>query len=90
MSPQTAQQTVLAVVLVGGAVVIWDNIKKTGKASPGGKQLVSFAILAAGLAILAGVSPTVGGYLALLIGLAIVVSRVGGKSLPFGSNLFGK
>ncbi len=27
---------------------------------------------------------------ALSIGLAIVVSRVGGKTLPFGSNLFGK
>ncbi len=80
MSPQAAQQSVLAVVLIGGAVVVWDNIKRTGKASGGGgKQLVAFAILAAGLAILAGTVPQIGGPLAILIGLAIVVSRVGVK-----------
>lgn len=78
MSDAAAQRTVLAVVLVTGAVVAWDNIKRTGKASPGGKQLVAFAILAAGLALLAGVAPRIGGPLALLIGLAVVVSRVGG------------
>ena len=78
MGQQTAQNTVLAVVLVGGAVVIWSNIKATGKASGGGfKQIVSFAILAAGLAILAGVAPQVGGPLALLVGLGIVVTHVG-------------
>jgi hypothetical protein len=79
MSEQTAQSTVLAVVLVGGAVVVWDNIKKTGKASPGGKQLVAFSILAAGLALGAGVAPQIFGPLALLIGLGIVINRVGGK-----------
>ncbi len=79
MNEAAAQRTVLAVVIVGGAVVVWDNIKKTGKASPGGKQLVAFTILAAGLALFAGVAPQIGGPLALLIGLAIVVSRVGGK-----------
>ena len=77
MSPQTAQQTVLAAVLVTGAVIAWDNIKRTGKASPGGKQLVAYTILAAGLAILAGVAPQIGGPLALLIALGVVVSRVG-------------
>lgn len=77
MSPQAAQQTVLAVVLVTGAVIAWDNIKRTGKASPGGRQLVAYSILAAGLAVLAGVAPQLGGPLALLIGLGVVVSRVG-------------
>ena len=81
MSQQAAQSTVLAVVLVGGSVVVWDNIKKTGKASGGGgKQLVAFAILAAGLALLAGVAPQIGGPLAILVGLGIVVSRVGVKA----------
>lgn len=87
MSPAAAQQAVLAVVLVGGAVVAWDSIKKTGKASPGGRQLVAFSILAAGLAILAGVAPSIGGPLAILVGLAVVISRVGGGQ--YGSNLFG-
>jgi hypothetical protein len=77
VSPQAAQQTVLAVVLVTGAVIAWDNIKRTGKASPGGRQLVAYSILAAGLAVLAGVAPQLGGPLALLIGLGVVVSRVG-------------
>jgi hypothetical protein len=77
VSPQTAQQTVLAVVLVTGAVIAWDNIKRTGKASPGGKQLVAYTILAAGLAILTGVAPQLGGPLAILIGLGVIVSRVG-------------
>lgn len=84
-----AQKTVLGVVLVVGAIVVWDNIKKTGKASPGGKQLVAFTILAAGLAIGAGVAPQIVGPLALLIGLAVAVSRIGGTSKPFGTNLFG-
>lgn len=78
MSEATAQRTVLAVVIVAGSVVAWDNIKRTGKASPGGKQLVAFAILAAGLALFAGVAPRIGGPFALLVGLAVVVSRVGG------------
>ena len=77
MSEATAQKTVLAVALVGGAVVVWDNIKKTGKASPGGKQLVAFAILAAGLAVGASLVPSIAGPLALLIGLGIVISKVG-------------
>ncbi len=79
MGESTAQSTVLAFVLVAGAVTVWDNIKKTGKASPGGKQLVAFTILAAGLAVGAKVAPAIVGPLAVLIGLAIVASRVGGK-----------
>lgn len=80
MGEQAANKTVLAVVLIGGAVVAWDNIKKTGKASgAGGKQLVAYTILAAGLFILAGVAPSIGGPLALLIGLGIVASKVKGK-----------
>lgn len=78
MSEATAQSTVLAVVIVAGAVVAWDNIKKTGKASPGGKPLVAFTLLAAGLAVGATVAPQAVGPLAILIGLAVVISRVGG------------
>lgn len=95
MGEATAQQIVLAVVLVGGAVVVWDSIKHTGKASPGAKQLVAFSILAAGLAIGAGVAPSIFGPLALLIGLSVVIAKVspgsaGASVKQFGSNLFGK
>ena len=78
MSEGTAQQTVLAVVLVTGAVIVWDNIKKTGKASPGAKQLVAFTLIAAALAVGASVAPQITGPFAVLIGLAVVISRVGG------------
>ena len=34
MDKSTAQSTVLGVLIVGGAVVIYDSYKKTGKAAP--------------------------------------------------------
>ena len=80
MSQASAQQAVLVVLLVCGAVIVWDNIKKTGKATPTGKGLVAFTILAAGLSIGAGIAPQIVGPFAILIGLAIVASRVGGPS----------
>lgn len=79
MSEAQAQRAVLAAVIVAGAVVAWDGVKKTGKATPTGKQLVSFAILAGGLAVGASVAPSIAGPLAVLIALAVVISRVGGK-----------
>jgi membrane-associated phospholipid phosphatase len=79
VSADTAQSTVLGVILVVGAVVAWDNIKRTGKATPSGKSLVAFTILAAGLAIGAKAAPSIVGPFALLIGLSVVVSRVGTK-----------
>ena len=80
MSQGTAQNVVLGTILVTGAVIAWDNIKKNGKATPTGKGLVAYVILAAGLAIGAGVAPQIVGPFALLIGLSIVVSRVGSKA----------
>ena len=79
MSEASAQRAVLGVVLVTGAVVVWDNIKKTGKATPTGKGLVAFTVLAAGLAVGAGIAPQVVGPFAILVGIAIVLSRVGTK-----------
>jgi len=76
MGEAQAQQIVLGVVIVSGAILVYDNIKKTGKASPTGKQLVSFVILAGGLAVGASVAPSVVGPLALLIGVAFAISRV--------------
>ena len=76
MSEASAQKAVLAVIIATAAVVTWDNIKKTGKATPTGKGLVAFTILAAGLSIGAGVAPSIVGPFAILIGLAIVVSRI--------------
>ena len=80
MSEASAQKAVLGVLLVTGAVVVWDNIKKTGKATPTGKGLVAFTVLAAGLSIGAGGAPQIVGPFAILIGLAIVASRVGSKT----------
>lgn len=79
MSESSAQSAVLGVIIVAGAVVVWDNIKRTGKATPSGKSLVAFTILAAGLAVGAKAAPGLVGPLAILIGLAVVVSRVGKK-----------
>lgn len=78
MSESSAQSTVLGVLLVTGAVIGWSNIKTTGKATPSGKALVSFVILAAGLAVGAKAAPSIVGPFALLLGLAVVVSRIGG------------
>ncbi len=80
MTEAGAQRAVLGMLLVVSAVVAWDNIKQTGKAAPTGKALVAFVILAAGLAIGAGLAPNIIGPLALLIGLGVVVSRVGKKA----------
>jgi hypothetical protein len=77
MGQAQAQQTVLAVLLVTGGVVVWDSIKRTGKAVPPFKALVALTILGAFLAIGAGTVPEIAGPFALLVGLAIVISRVG-------------
>ena len=79
MSEAAAQKAVLASVLVTGAVIAWGNIKNTGKASPGAKQLVAYSILAAGLAVGASVVPSLAGPLAILIAVSILISRTGGK-----------
>jgi hypothetical protein len=75
-----AQRAVLGMLLVVSAVVAWDNIKKTGKATPTGKSLVSLVVLAAILAVGAGMAPSLFGPLALLIGLGVVISKVGKKA----------
>ena len=77
MNQAQAQRTVLAIVLVVAAVVAWDNIKRTGKATPSGKSLVSLVVLGVGLSVGAGVAPAIVGPFALLVGLAVVVSRSG-------------
>lgn len=75
MTEAAAQKVVLGTLIVVSAVVVWDNIKRTGKAAPTGKGLVSLVVLGAGLAVGAGVAPGLFGPLALLIGLSIVISR---------------
>jgi len=77
MSQATAQNVVIATIIVTGAVIAWDGIKKTGKASPSGKSLVAFAMIAAILLVGVGIAPEFVGPLALLIGLSIIVSKVG-------------
>lgn len=77
MSQSEAQKVVLASVLVSGAIIVWTDIKGTGKATPTGKTLVSFALLAGVLAIGAEVAPGIAGPFAILIALSIAVSRIG-------------
>ena len=77
MSQATAQNVVIATIIVTGAVIAWDGIKKTGKASPSGKTLVAFTMIAAILLVGVGIAPELIGPLALLIGLSVIISRVG-------------
>ena len=77
MSQATAQNVVIATIIVTGAVVAWDGINKQGKASPSGKTLVALSLVAAILLVGVGVAPELIGPLALLIGLSIIISRVG-------------
>ncbi len=77
MSQATAQNVVIGTIIVTGAVIAWDGIKKQGKAAPTGKSLVAYSILAAALLIGAGVAPSIVGPFSLLIGLSIIISRVG-------------
>ena len=78
MSEAAAQKTVLAVLIVGGAIIAWDGIKRKGKATPGGRQLVSLTVLAAALAVGATVAPSFAGPLSVLILLGLVITKVGG------------
>lgn len=76
MDQAAAQQTVLFVLVVAGAVIVYDNIKTTGTATPSGKTLVSMLLAAAGLAWGAAVAPSIAGPFALLVGLAVILPRV--------------
>ena len=78
MSEAAAEKTVLAVLIVGGAIIAWDGIKHRGKATPGGKQLVALTVLAAALGVGAAVAPSYAGPLSVLILLGLVISKVGG------------
>lgn len=80
MNQSQAQRVVLATILVTAAVIAWDNIKRTGKARPSGRELVSLLVLAAALSLGANVAPRLVGPLALLIGLGVAVSRTGSLS----------
>jgi uncharacterized membrane protein len=76
----TAQKVVLGTFLVTSGVIVYDNLKKTGKAAPPAKTLVRLVVLGAVLALAAAAAPGIAGPFALLIGLAVVVSRVGVKA----------
>ncbi len=80
MNQSDAQKVVLASVIVSGAVIVWTDIKATGKATPKGKTLVSFALLAGVLAVGAEVAPGIAGPFAILIALAISISRISPSS----------
>lgn len=76
MGEDQAQKVVLAVALVGGAVVCWENLKATGKLLPPFKTVTAGVLIIAGLAVGASVAPQLVGPLAILVGLAVVMSRI--------------
>lgn len=80
MNQSQAQDTVLAVMLITAVTVAWTDLKKTGHPSPSFKQLIAFVTLGGVLAIGASVAPEIAGPFAILIGLAIVTSRIGAAS----------
>jgi uncharacterized membrane protein (UPF0182 family) len=76
MGEQEAQKAVLAVIVVTTAIVLWDSIKKTGRALPPFKSVVALSLLAAVLMLGASIAPALAGPFALLVGLAVVVTRI--------------
>lgn len=80
MSELGAQKAVLGTFFVVGAVVVYSNLKGTGSPVPPFRTIVALVTLAAGLAIGAGIAPELFGPLTVLIGLAVVLSRVGQPS----------
>lgn len=76
MNQAQAQHTVAAVALVVAAVVAHDGFRKTGKATPPFKSVVSFAMILSVLAIGAEVAPQIAGPFALLVGIAIILPRL--------------
>lgn len=86
MSSGQAQKLVLTLAIVGGAIVVYENIRKTGKGSPSGKQIVTYATLLAALAIGAELAPEIAGPLALLIGVSFLVAHIGGTPAPVTGN----
>ena len=80
MNTGTAQNVVFGTMLVTAVVVVHDNIKKTGKGLPSVRTLVALLVLGGALSIGANVAPSIAGPFALLVGLAVVLSRIGTKT----------
>lgn len=76
MSPAQAKRTATGVFIVVAAVVAWSEIADKGNPLPPAKTLVALIVLAAGLAVGVELIPEIIGPLALLMGLAIVISRI--------------
>lgn len=80
MNQAQAQNVVLGTMIVIAAVVVHDNLKHGRKATPPFGSLVALLVIGGALAMGAAVAPELAGPLALLVGLAVVVSRVGVKA----------
>jgi hypothetical protein len=83
MSQSQAKRIATGVFIVTAAVVAWSEIAKKGSPLPSGKTLIALLVLGAGLAVGAEIAPSLFGPLALLFGLAVVVSRI-----PQGNSKF--
>lgn len=62
------------------AVEGYQGIKTTGKAAPSFKSLTALAVLATVLLLAAEAAPGIAGPFAVLVGLAVVVSKIGAKA----------
>ena len=82
MNQAAAQQAVMLTIVAGGAIVAHDQYKQTGSVAPPFKTVVAMLLLAGGLAFGAQTVPEIAGPFALLILLAVGVSRIGGGSRP--------
>lgn len=76
MNSDQAQKTVLLVFLVCTATLVYENLKKSGHATPGFKELVALVVVTAIFALGAATVPEAAGPFALLVGLAFVLSHV--------------
>jgi len=71
---------------VTAGVVAWSEIARKGSPLPPAKTLVALLVLAAGLAVGVEILPEIVGPLALLMGMAVVISRIPtGKSKFFAN-----
>lgn len=77
MSESDAQAVIVGTIIVVAAVVAWHGLRTGGKATPSLRTFVALLTLGAVLLLLASVAPQVAGPFALLIGIGVVVSRLG-------------
>ena len=77
MSESDAQKVIVGTIVVVGAIVAWQGVKHTGKATPNLKTFTALFVLAAVALLAASFAPSLAAGFAVLIGLGVVTSRIG-------------